>query len=95
MSRLRWDRSGCRERTCYCHDETLSPRLCSQCGCRPAKEVCAWELDFDGEVYDTDCGQSFAIIEGTLSENGMRFCCYCGKRLEEPFTREDYLNARG
>lgn len=29
-----WDRSGCQERVCYCHDETGHPFSCSSCGCR-------------------------------------------------------------
>ena len=43
---------------------------------------CAWEGDGDG-VWETDCGQTFQITEGLPSENDMRYCCYCGKSLEE------------
>jgi beta-glucosidase/6-phospho-beta-glucosidase/beta-galactosidase len=32
-----WDRSGCMERMCTCHDETAEPYSCSGCGCREAK----------------------------------------------------------
>lgn len=35
------------------------------------------------DYYETDCGQSFIIIDGTPKDNGMKFCCYCGKRLRE------------
>lgn len=40
-----WDRSGCRERVCYCHDDSVPPHrvgiFCSGCGCRsvPAFEI--------------------------------------------------------
>jgi hypothetical protein len=40
----KWDRSGCEEKTCYCHDETAKPsraHTCSHCGCRavPSKKA--------------------------------------------------------
>lgn len=43
-------------------------------------DACEWKQDFDGN-YDTDCDQSFTMIDGTPTENHMRFCCYCGKGL--------------
>lgn len=43
-------------------------------------DTCCWKEDIDGN-YDTDCGQTFVLIAGDLEENGMRFCCYCGKAL--------------
>jgi hypothetical protein len=42
--------------------------------------VCAWQEDEEGNL-DTDCGKCFCMIEGTPPENGMKFCCYCGKLL--------------
>ena len=30
-----WDRSGCQEYVCTCHDQTAKPYFCSGCGCRP------------------------------------------------------------
>jgi hypothetical protein len=44
--------------------------------------TCLWREDFDGN-YDTDCGQAFTMIDGTPTENNMRFCCYCGSVLFE------------
>ncbi len=32
-----WDRSGCLEKVCHCHDETATPVDCSHCGCRAAQ----------------------------------------------------------
>ena len=44
---------------------------------------CAWTLDDeDNNVYATSCGGLFKIHCDGPIENGMRFCCYCGKRLE-------------
>jgi hypothetical protein len=44
--------------------------------------TCLWKEDSDGN-YDTDCGCAFCLEAGTPSENGMRFCCYCGSVLFE------------
>ena len=43
-------------------------------------KFCHWKADFDGN-FDTDCGQCFSLTAGTIAENGMKFCCYCGKPL--------------
>lgn len=45
---------------------------------------CIWAQEYDGwsEYYwDTSCGETFYFPEGTPSENGMKFCPYCGKIL--------------
>jgi hypothetical protein len=44
--------------------------------------ACKWTVDDDCGAYDTRCGGKFLITEGTPRENGMKFCCYCGKKLE-------------
>lgn len=41
---------------------------------------CKWTDDETGN-YDTDCSNTFAIIDGTPAENQMQWCVYCGKRL--------------
>jgi hypothetical protein len=45
-------------------------------------EVCRWHEDNEGN-WQTDCDNLFTFIEGGPSDNGMKFCCYCGKPLEE------------
>lgn len=50
---------------------------------RKKKKACEWRQDDDGS-WDTDCENKFCIEEGTPEENGMRFCCYCGKKLMMP-----------
>ena len=47
--------------------------------------VCEWSYDpFDEcSMWQTDCGHEFVIIDGKPSQNGMEFCCYCGKKLVE------------
>lgn len=45
-------------------------------------ERCGWSLDTAyGESWDTDCGNKFQFTEGGPRENGMHFCCYCGRGL--------------
>ena len=44
-------------------------------------DTCAWRED-EG-VWDTDCGNAFEINEGGPTENKMKYCCYCGKEIEE------------
>ena len=43
---------------------------------------CHWVEDELGN-WDTDCGDCHVLIVGKPSENGMKFCCYCGRRLIE------------
>ena len=46
-------------------------------------DVCTWTQDDDSHLWMTACQGDFSLEEGTPSENQMRFCCYCGKPLEE------------
>jgi len=46
-------------------------------------EKCSWVQDGEGGPYATDCGDYFIVNEGTLAENKMAFCCYCGKPVDE------------
>ena len=41
---------------------------------------CTWTESDDG-VWETDCGSTFEITNGTPAENRMSFCPYCGKSL--------------
>ena len=49
------------------------------------QEACTWtrNLDDDSGMYETSCGEAFMISDGTPKENSFKFCCYCGKSLEE------------
>ena len=44
-------------------------------------EFCRWT--WDDEKWSTGCGEAFCFIDGGPSENGMKYCTYCGKRLIE------------
>lgn len=51
-----------------------------------ASQPCHWTKDenvnWDANVWATDCGHEFDITDGDPEENGFRFCIYCGKGLE-------------
>ena len=54
-------------------------------------EICNWDQgDDDWGAYETDCGMSFNIIDGTPADNHMVYCCYCGRKLiGKPFEYEE------
>lgn len=47
-------------------------------------ETCVWTVeDTDGGVWKPSCGGDLFMLEtGTPAHNHMRYCCYCGLRLE-------------
>ena len=47
-------------------------------------DKCTWENDGDGN-WDTQCGNAFSLNDGMPSENGMVYCCFCGKKIVEIF----------
>lgn len=42
--------------------------------------LCKWQSDEDG-VYETDCGNSFVFDTDNATDNGVRFCFYCGRQI--------------
>lgn len=49
---------------------------------------CTWtssdSYDYDNcDYWSTDCGEQFTILEGTPEDNGMKYCCYCGKEINQ------------
>jgi hypothetical protein len=71
----------------------------AQCHCQPdegvfcvyedalqkdVRNTCQWADSGDG-YWHTECGGKWTFIEDTPAENGMKFCCYCGKRLQQLF----------
>ena len=50
-----------------------------------ATPKCEWKTEvgeYEG-VYITSCINEFWLSAGTPKDNGMKFCCYCGKRIKE------------
>jgi len=57
--------------------------------------VCEWHQDGeDSDTWDSGCGESFWLENDNPSECGMRYCCYCGKRLVHVLWEEDYYTER-
>jgi|GEM_PF-2792081 len=57
-------------------------------------EECEWvqEDPFgsgDSCIWQTDCGHEFVFDEGTPSDNGAKWCLYCGKKLVERVVEND------
>lgn len=46
---------------------------------------CQWTLDSgpEYEVWESACGEMWQFETDGPTRNRMRFCCYCGKPLEE------------
>lgn len=51
----------------------------------PGGKVCIWKQM--EEIYDdhweASCGGAFQFMDGGPGENGVRFCPYCGRVLQE------------
>lgn len=54
------------------------------------EHICEWARDEEGGYWwDTTCGNSFAIDDGTPVDNRMEFCCFCSNKLiEVPYEHE-------
>lgn len=48
-----------------------------------AMKSCKWTYDWYDDSWDTQCDNKFSLIDGTPYENKMRFCCYCGGKLDQ------------
>jgi hypothetical protein len=51
----------------------------------PEKSTCMWKCDmdgWDGEIWETDCGQAWTFIDGDPEQNNVRYCHYCGKPVD-------------
>lgn len=43
--------------------------------------VCKWK-EFE-DYWETDCGEAFSTFEGSLEDNKIVFCPFCGKKITE------------
>ena len=53
------------------------------------QKTCLWTEDEDGN-WHTTCGEMHTFFDGGPSENGHRFCPYCGKKLVEKKYEESH-----
>lgn len=51
---------------------------------------CEWISDDYEDGWSTSCGLIFIINDGTPEENHMKFCCYCGKEIEQRIEGDPY-----
>lgn len=42
---------------------------------------CNWH--FNGEFFDTLCGNGHSFMADGIKENGYEFCPYCGRKIKE------------
>jgi hypothetical protein len=47
----------------------------------PGKK-CTWTEDNEG-LWETECKELYDVQVGSPDENKMKYCCYCGKILEQ------------
>lgn len=46
-------------------------------------DTCIWRRHEWTDWYETDCDETFAMIAGTATGEGMKYCCFCGKPMRE------------
>lgn len=47
-------------------------------------ELCLWQIEIQDErVWKTSCEELFVMIDGSPLENGMGYCPFCGRRIQE------------
>ena len=51
---------------------------------------CNWHLDDndDASHYETSCGKAWEFTTDGVKENGLKFCCFCGKSIWESKTSD-------
>lgn len=50
-------------------------------------ERCTWTEDCGD--WATACGRYFRLNDGAPADNGIRYCCFCGRPLVEPEDGEE------
>lgn len=46
--------------------------------------ICVWVQDDEGsDTWWPSCRHRFTFTEGGPTQNGFRYCCYCGKPIAE------------
>ena len=43
--------------------------------------ICTWKYDDSNDYWETSCGNTFVLLDGTPNDNNMKFCCYCGGQI--------------
>jgi ribosomal protein L37AE/L43A len=55
-------------------------------------KFCIWETNgIDLEIFGTSCDHVFYLSEGSIKDNEMKYCPYCGKEIFEEI-EEDMID---
>jgi hypothetical protein len=47
-------------------------------------DYCGWNLaEEDCDYWSTTCEEEFTLNEGTLKENRVRYCPFCGRKIKD------------
>jgi hypothetical protein len=79
-ARVEWLHTGYESKKAEIESLLQQVEMAHQAG-RDAMPVCLWKKGWD--CWETTCGNAFEISDGTPSENNMKYCCYCGGKVEE------------
>ena len=62
---------------------TFCNQLTALIDTEPEQDVCEWEWSSFNAAWVTKCSGIFLAIDNSLSDNGMKFCPYCGGQIKE------------
>lgn len=56
----------------------------------PTGDICTWtQMDEEGSDWDSSCGDAWFFESGAPKDNNVRFCPFCGRRVEAKFYEPD------
>lgn len=79
-------------------EAALGSRLASlesYLGVKARTRSCTWTEDPDLPAWETSCDSAYFLADGTPSENRMKFCPFCGLKLEEVRRQEHEEHVSG
>lgn len=67
--------------------ERLIDAIASALAAAAHARTCEWtqpDPEFDARAWDTSCGESYVLFDGTLDENRHKHCPFCGGTITIP-----------
>ena len=53
-------------------------------------DKCDWIQEYEeADCYNTLCNNSFCLNDGNPVSNNMKYCCFCGKEINEILFEEE------
>ena len=62
----------------FCANEQLEQALKAE-----NEKTCTWKRDDIDDMWETECGQGWTMLEGGLEDNKVKYCPYCGCKIIE------------